>query len=234
MIWSTVVGILQTTRSPSRSSTASREVRLRPRLLERRRPVRPDAHLGPGGRRGRRPVRLRQGQRATSRRPRIAGSAVHTPSTAPGLTCIPYPDDTADPSIGMPHLTFQIQDGQQKIISPEPYTTGKFQVPPGCSDPDRTPTRGDRARGARRHQAVRRAARRRRPVLLGGRGRGARDRRSERGREDDAVRHDHRAHDRQLRRDRARWPADPRHQDPPPLPRWGWPARSSNRRRRRR
>ena len=46
-----------------------------------------------------------------------------------GLTCIPYPDDTADPSIGMPHLTFQIQDGQQKIISPEPYTTGKFQVP---------------------------------------------------------------------------------------------------------
>jgi branched-chain amino acid transport system substrate-binding protein len=48
----------------------------------------------------------------------------------PGLTCIPYPDDTPDPSLGMPHLTFQIQDGQQKIISPDPYTTGKFELPP--------------------------------------------------------------------------------------------------------
>jgi branched-chain amino acid transport system substrate-binding protein len=46
-----------------------------------------------------------------------------------GLTCIPYPDDTKDPSIGMPHLTFQIQDGKQIIISPEPYTTGKFELP---------------------------------------------------------------------------------------------------------
>ena len=45
------------------------------------------------------------------------------------LSCIPYPDDTADPSIGMAHLTFQIQDGKQIIISPEPYTTGKFQLP---------------------------------------------------------------------------------------------------------
>jgi branched-chain amino acid transport system substrate-binding protein len=46
-----------------------------------------------------------------------------------GLTCIPYPDDTPDPSIGMAHLTFQIQDGQQVAISPDPYTTGKFQLP---------------------------------------------------------------------------------------------------------
>jgi branched-chain amino acid transport system substrate-binding protein len=46
-----------------------------------------------------------------------------------GLTCIPYPDDTADPSIGMPHLTFQIQNGKQVAISPTPYTTGKFQLP---------------------------------------------------------------------------------------------------------
>jgi branched-chain amino acid transport system substrate-binding protein len=50
-----------------------------------------------------------------------------------GLTCIPYPDDTKDPSIGMPHLTFQIQDGKQVVISPEPYTTGKFQLPPWLS-----------------------------------------------------------------------------------------------------
>ncbi|MDX6591358.1 MAG: branched-chain amino acid transport system substrate-binding protein [Gaiellales bacterium] len=47
----------------------------------------------------------------------------------PGLTCIPYPDDTADPSIGMPHLTFQIQNGQQVAISPTPYTTGSFELP---------------------------------------------------------------------------------------------------------
>jgi branched-chain amino acid transport system substrate-binding protein len=46
-----------------------------------------------------------------------------------GLTCIPYPDDTKDPSIGMPHLTFQIQNGKQVAISPEPYTTGKFELP---------------------------------------------------------------------------------------------------------
>ena len=47
-----------------------------------------------------------------------------------GLTCIPYPDDTKDPSIGMPHLTFQIQNGKQVIISPEPYVTGTFELPP--------------------------------------------------------------------------------------------------------
>jgi branched-chain amino acid transport system substrate-binding protein len=50
-----------------------------------------------------------------------------------GLTCIPYPDDTKDPSIGMPHLTFQIQNGKQVAISPEPYTTGKFALPPWLS-----------------------------------------------------------------------------------------------------
>jgi branched-chain amino acid transport system substrate-binding protein len=46
-----------------------------------------------------------------------------------GLTCIPYPDDTKDPSLGMPHLTFQIQNGKQVTISPDPYTTGKFELP---------------------------------------------------------------------------------------------------------
>jgi branched-chain amino acid transport system substrate-binding protein len=46
-----------------------------------------------------------------------------------GLTCIAYPDDTADPSVGMPHLTFQIQGGKQVVISPDPYSTGEFQLP---------------------------------------------------------------------------------------------------------
>jgi branched-chain amino acid transport system substrate-binding protein len=46
------------------------------------------------------------------------------------LTCYPYPDWTKDPSLGIPHLTFQIQDGKQVLISPQPYTTGIFQLPP--------------------------------------------------------------------------------------------------------
>ena len=45
------------------------------------------------------------------------------------LTCYPYPDSTKDPSLGMPHMTFQIQNGKQVLISPEPYTTGSFQLP---------------------------------------------------------------------------------------------------------
>ena len=46
------------------------------------------------------------------------------------LTCYPYPDETKDPSLGMPHLTFQIQNGKQVLVSPAPYTTGSFQLPP--------------------------------------------------------------------------------------------------------
>ena len=46
------------------------------------------------------------------------------------LTCYPYPDQTRDPSLGMPHLTFQIQNGKQVLVSPAPYTTGSFQLPP--------------------------------------------------------------------------------------------------------
>jgi branched-chain amino acid transport system substrate-binding protein len=45
------------------------------------------------------------------------------------LTCYPYPDYTKDPSLGMPHLTFQIQNGKQVLVSPDPFTTGSFQLP---------------------------------------------------------------------------------------------------------
>lgn len=41
----------------------------------------------------------------------------------------PYPDEVNDPGIGMAHLTFQIQDGQQVVIDPSPYTQGTFQLP---------------------------------------------------------------------------------------------------------
>jgi branched-chain amino acid transport system substrate-binding protein len=45
-------------------------------------------------------------------------------------TVPPYPSEVDDPSIGMPHLYFQIQDGQQVPVGPAPYTKGKVQLPP--------------------------------------------------------------------------------------------------------
>jgi branched-chain amino acid transport system substrate-binding protein len=45
---------------------------------------------------------------------------------------VPYPDATHDPSLGMPHLFYQIQDidKEQVLIAPEPYNTGRFVLPP--------------------------------------------------------------------------------------------------------
>lgn len=45
-------------------------------------------------------------------------------------TNLPYPAKAKDPSLGQPLLTFQIQDGKQVLISPDPYTKGEFQTPP--------------------------------------------------------------------------------------------------------
>lgn len=45
------------------------------------------------------------------------------------LTAIPYPDAVSDPSLGMPHLTFQIQNQQQVLVDPQPYVQGEFQLP---------------------------------------------------------------------------------------------------------
>ena len=43
---------------------------------------------------------------------------------------IPYPDATSDPSLGVPHLFFQIQDYRkdQVLIAPEPYNVGEFHL----------------------------------------------------------------------------------------------------------
>lgn len=52
------------------------------------------------------------------------------------LTAISYPGTgdpnlyTTDPSLGLPNLTYQIQNGQHVLISPEPYTQGAFVKPP--------------------------------------------------------------------------------------------------------
>ncbi len=44
---------------------------------------------------------------------------------------IPFPDATNDPSLGMPHLFFQIQGDkyEQILIAPEPYNVGNFKLP---------------------------------------------------------------------------------------------------------
>jgi branched-chain amino acid transport system substrate-binding protein len=45
------------------------------------------------------------------------------------LTVPPYPDQVNDPSLGLPHLTFQIQNQEHVLIGPDPYTKGKFALP---------------------------------------------------------------------------------------------------------
>lgn len=44
-------------------------------------------------------------------------------------TGLQYPHQTNDPSLGQSQIIVQIQDGEQTVIFPEPYTEGEFQVP---------------------------------------------------------------------------------------------------------
>jgi branched-chain amino acid transport system substrate-binding protein len=41
-----------------------------------------------------------------------------------------YPSQISDPSLGQPHIIVQIQNGEHQIISPAPYNTSDFQLPP--------------------------------------------------------------------------------------------------------
>ena len=41
-----------------------------------------------------------------------------------------YPNETPDPASGMPHLFFQVQGGQQRILFPAPYVQTQFALPP--------------------------------------------------------------------------------------------------------
>ena len=43
---------------------------------------------------------------------------------------MPYPAFYNDPSLGMPLLSYQIQNVQQVVIDPAPYLMGEFQLPP--------------------------------------------------------------------------------------------------------
>ena len=40
-----------------------------------------------------------------------------------------FPAQTADASLGQPHIIVQIQDGQHKVVSPTPFTNGTFVLP---------------------------------------------------------------------------------------------------------
>ena len=47
----------------------------------------------------------------------------------PGRRASPTRTTRSTRRSAMPHLTFQIQDGKQVLIAPDPYTTGEFQLP---------------------------------------------------------------------------------------------------------
>ncbi len=44
--------------------------------------------------------------------------------------CLSYPSEIQDPSLGNPHLFFQIQDASHQIIDPAPYIQAEYQQPP--------------------------------------------------------------------------------------------------------
>jgi branched-chain amino acid transport system substrate-binding protein len=41
-----------------------------------------------------------------------------------------FPAQTKDASLGQPHIIVQIQDGVQKVVAPDPFTSGTFVLPP--------------------------------------------------------------------------------------------------------
>jgi branched-chain amino acid transport system substrate-binding protein len=47
--------------------------------------------------------------------------------------CLSYPSEIADPSLGNPHLFFQIQDLTHQIIDPAPYINAEYVRPPWLS-----------------------------------------------------------------------------------------------------
>jgi branched-chain amino acid transport system substrate-binding protein len=50
--------------------------------------------------------------------------------TTPDNTVPTYPAAVKDPSLAMPHLYFQIQDGRHRVIGPDPYIEAEFRLPP--------------------------------------------------------------------------------------------------------
>jgi branched-chain amino acid transport system substrate-binding protein len=42
---------------------------------------------------------------------------------------VQYPHQTQDASLGQPHILVQIQNGEHKVVFPEPFTSGTFELP---------------------------------------------------------------------------------------------------------
>ena len=63
----------------------------------------------------------------------VLGTVNFRPDTR---SAVPYPSLTDDPSLGMPTLYFQIQENSpaRALVSPPPYHTGKFMIPPWFKD----------------------------------------------------------------------------------------------------
>ena len=59
----------------------------------------------------------------------VSGTIRYHPKWQAG---VPYPDATHDPSLGMPHLFYQLRgpDDPNALIAPEPYSDSRFEVPP--------------------------------------------------------------------------------------------------------
>lgn len=49
---------------------------------------------------------------------------------------VPYPDETSDPSMGLPHLFYQLRDPDDPpaLIAPEPYADAAFELPPWLTE----------------------------------------------------------------------------------------------------
>lgn len=63
----------------------------------------------------------------------VSGTIRYHPKWQAG---VPYPDATHDPSLGMPHLFYQLRgpDDPNALVAPEPYADSRFELPPWFAD----------------------------------------------------------------------------------------------------
>ena len=65
----------------------------------------------------------------------VAGTIRYHPKRQ---AAVPYPDATSDPSMGLPHLFYQLHDPEDPpaLIAPEPFTDAAFELPPWLAEAD--------------------------------------------------------------------------------------------------
>ena len=123
VIWSTVIGTLPDSTGEAFREALPRGIRRGSRAQPGRWPVRPGPRVGAVRRHGGRPANFEQVNDNLKRMlyRGVSGTYNFKPEE---LTAIPFPDEVNDPSLGMAHLTFQIQDRKQVLVDPEPYIQG--------------------------------------------------------------------------------------------------------------